>query len=103
MASLDIGANLPVGAVQTSTVHPAVQPAATTPAASVTADTTTTAPASAAPQVQTSLSVTAGEAPIDHTRVDEIRKAVQSGNYPLVPAEIGDAMVAAGLMLRKTS
>lgn len=103
MASLDIGANLPVSAVQSSTVQPAVQVAATTTAAPSTTEATTSASSSAALQVQTSLNISASEAPIDHTRVDEIRKAVQTGNYPLVPAEIGDAMVAAGLMLRKTS
>ncbi|WP_420381513.1 flagellar biosynthesis anti-sigma factor FlgM [Novosphingobium sp.] len=103
MASLDIGANLPVSAVQSSTVQPAIQPAATPQVAPIPTEATVIAASSAAPQVKTSLSVEAGAVTVDHTRVDEIRKAIQSGNYPLVPAKIGDAMVAAGLMLRKTS
>jgi negative regulator of flagellin synthesis FlgM len=42
-----------------------------------------------------------GEAPVDSDRVELIRKAVESGNYPVVPAKIADAMIAAGLLLRK--
>ena len=108
MASFDIGATGPVGPVQLNTVQPAIQTAsaritAATQATSSPAAVTTTAASSTVPQVQTSLSIGAGNVPIDHTRVDAIRKAVQNGTYPLVPAKISDAMVAAGLMLRKTS
>lgn len=42
----------------------------------------------------------AGDAPIDVQRVDEIRQAIEKGEYPLVPAKIADAMIAAGLLLR---
>jgi negative regulator of flagellin synthesis FlgM len=42
-----------------------------------------------------------GEAPVDSDRVELVRKAVESGNYPLVPAKIADAIIAAGLLLRK--
>lgn len=42
-----------------------------------------------------------GEAPVDSDRVEVVRKAVESGNYPLVPAKIADAIIAAGLLLRK--
>ena len=45
----------------------------------------------------------AQEPPIDHERVDEIRKALAEGSYPLVPAEIADALIAAQLTLRTTS
>lgn len=41
-----------------------------------------------------------GEAPVDVERVQLIRKAVESGTYPVVPTRIADAMIAAGLMLR---
>jgi negative regulator of flagellin synthesis FlgM len=45
--------------------------------------------------------VSAGvEPPVDHDRVAEIRKAVEQGHYPLVPAKIADAMIASGFMLR---
>ena len=42
-----------------------------------------------------------GQAPVDRDRVEMIRKAVDTGTYPLVPAKIADAMIAAGLLLRK--
>ena len=41
-----------------------------------------------------------GEAPVDAERVQVIRKAIESGTYPIVPARIADAMIAAGLLLR---
>jgi negative regulator of flagellin synthesis FlgM len=41
-----------------------------------------------------------GEVPIDSDRVLMIRKAIQSGSYPVVPARIADAIIAAGLLLR---
>ncbi len=34
-------------------------------------------------------------APVDTDRVDQIRKALQDGTYPLVPARIADAIIAA--------
>lgn len=39
-------------------------------------------------------------APIDAKRVEEIRKAVEEGRYPVVPTQIADAMIAAGYLLR---
>lgn len=45
--------------------------------------------------------VSAGsEAPIDHERIAEIRKAIEQGHYPLTPMKIADAMIAAGYLLR---
>lgn len=41
-----------------------------------------------------------GEAPIDTDRVATIRKAIEDGSYPVVPARIADAIIAAGLLLR---
>jgi negative regulator of flagellin synthesis FlgM len=101
MASFDIGATPPVGAVQLTSVQPTAASVAAAATTSTAAPVSGAAISTAAPEVRTSLSVSAGEAPVDRNRVDEIRKAVQSGTYPLVPAKIGDAMVAAGLMLRK--
>lgn len=43
----------------------------------------------------------AGQAPVDIDRVELIRKAVETGDYPVFPAKIADAMIAAGLLLRK--
>ena len=44
--------------------------------------------------------LSAGEPPIDAERVQIIRKAVESGTYPVLPARIADAVIAAGLLLR---
>ncbi|MFM5924012.1 MAG: flagellar biosynthesis anti-sigma factor FlgM [Novosphingobium sp.] len=41
-----------------------------------------------------------GEPPVDADRVAQIRKAVENGTYPIVPARVADAMIAAGLLLR---
>ena len=43
------------------------------------------------------------EAPVDVERVKDIRQAIETGNYPLVPAKIADAMIAAGMLLRTAS
>ena len=34
-------------------------------------------------------------------RVAQIRKAIESGSYPLIPTKVADAMIAAGMFLRK--
>lgn len=41
-----------------------------------------------------------GEAPVDGDRVTVIRKAIEEGSYPVVPARIADAIIAAGMLLR---
>lgn len=43
----------------------------------------------------------AGEPPVDSERVAMIRRAVETGAYPIVPARIADAIIAAGMMLRR--
>ncbi|WP_404482507.1 flagellar biosynthesis anti-sigma factor FlgM [Novosphingobium sp. BL-52-GroH] len=60
----------------------------------------TSNPVSAAPAVETTQALDPGAAPIDTDRVALIRKAVESGTYPVVPAKIADAMIAAGMLLR---
>ena len=43
----------------------------------------------------------AGEdAPVDAERVDTIRNAIEEGRYPVLPARVADAMIAAGYLLR---
>jgi negative regulator of flagellin synthesis FlgM len=42
----------------------------------------------------------AGAPPIDTDRVAVIRKAVEDGHYPVIPARVADAVIAAGLLLR---
>ena len=91
MPPIEIGPSRPGGAVQVRTPSAATGPAepVRTPAA-----------ASAAPQVQTSIAVNAGEAPLDADRISTIRKAIEDGSYPLIPTRIADAMIAAGMLLR---
>lgn len=38
-------------------------------------------------------------APVDHDRVEQIRNALREGTYPIVPARIADALIAARLVL----
>ena len=43
----------------------------------------------------------AGDAPpVDGRRVEVIRRAIEEGRYPVVPAQIADAMIAAGFLLK---
>ena len=42
----------------------------------------------------------AGAQPVDQDRVATIKQAIQTNTYPVVPTKIGDAMIAAGLLLR---
>jgi negative regulator of flagellin synthesis FlgM len=45
--------------------------------------------------------VSAGaEAPVDTDRVAQIRDAIEQGRYPILPAKIADAMIAARFLLR---
>jgi len=38
--------------------------------------------------------------PVDSERVAMIRSAIAHGTYPILPAKIADAMIAAGILLR---
>lgn len=43
---------------------------------------------------------TAGSAaPVDAERVEQIRSALREGTYPLLPAKVADAMIAADFIL----
>jgi negative regulator of flagellin synthesis FlgM len=52
------------------------------------------------PNVEIASASAGSGAPVDSDRVSMIRKAIEDGHYPLVPAKIADAMIAAGVMLR---
>ncbi|GHA06545.1 flagellar biosynthesis anti-sigma factor FlgM [Novosphingobium arvoryzae] len=78
-----------VGAVDVRATRPDARPAAKDAAA-----------ASDAPTVERSDAFKAGAAPVDAERVSEIRKAIDRGNYPVIPMRVADAMIAAGLLLR---
>lgn len=98
MSPIEIGASRPVGPVQVST--PKSSKAATAAAAAV-ADSATVADTGAAAQVEKSNALDAGQAaPVDVERVKDIRHAIETGKYPIIPAKIADAMIAAGMLLR---
>lgn len=91
MPPIEVGASRPIGAVSAEIARRAdAQVTTSTPAQK----TPTT------PLVATSNAIQPGDAPVDADRVAQIRKAVESGQYPLVPARIADAMIAAGILLR---
>ncbi len=52
------------------------------------------------PLVRTEALNLARQAPIDRERVELIKRAIADGSYPIVPAKIADAMIAAGILLR---
>lgn len=90
MPSIELGPTRPVRAVETRiTRHEGGQPRQPAKAGEP-----------AQPPIVTSNPLDAGDAPVDVQRVDEIRKAIETGDYPLVPAKIADAMIAAGFLLR---
>ncbi|MEO0032281.1 MAG: flagellar biosynthesis anti-sigma factor FlgM [Pseudomonadota bacterium] len=98
MSSFEIGAPRPVGAIQVKTVAATQAPSA--PAEAQATPASTPASTSAAAQVETSDAVKAGSPPIDTDRVTKIRHAIETGTYPVLPAKIADAMIAAGMLLR---
>lgn len=49
--------------------------------------------------VETNGAIASGRPPVDAERVAEIRAALRDGSYPIIPAKIADAMIAAKLML----
>lgn len=100
MSSFEIGPPRPVSAVQVNALGTGTKPVQTeTPTVQAPPSASANA-AAAAPQVETSDAVKAGAAPVDQERVRTIRQAVETGKYPLFPAKIADAMIAAGMLLR---
>lgn len=101
MAPIEVGPPQSVGAVE---IRPnrAGSPAAATAVNTVSAigQAPQQTVVSAAPVVETSQVLDPGAPPVDKERVEIIRKAVETGNYPVVPARIADAMIAAGMLLR---
>ena len=58
------------------------------------------AAAMAAPAIEVDAALTAAAPPVDHGRVNEIRKAIEQGRYPVIPMRISDALIASGFLLR---
>lgn len=102
MSPFEIGAPRPVGPVQVTTAKNAKAAGATAPTtASAAVDSQPVADAGAAAQVERSAALDAGQkAPVDAERVKEIRHAIETGSYPVLPTRIADAMIAAGMLLR---
>lgn len=50
-------------------------------------------------KLETGLALGGAQAPVDSDRVAQIRAALSSGTYPLLPTRIADAMIAAPLLL----
>ena len=109
-----IGSSPAVGSgqhIETSPVRavPAVNPqqAAVSSGTAVTGNPVAQASSAAASPTMVSTAVTStlggGAAPVDNDRVSTIRKAIQNGAYPVIPTRIGDAMIAAGVLLRTAS
>ena len=46
-------------------------------------------------KLEVGAAIEAGKPPVDNERVAEIRDALREGRYPLIPARIADAMIAA--------
>lgn len=90
MPPIELGPTRPIGAVD---IRIARQAAGLREGAGQPGGTTST--------VALSDALNPGEAPVDSDRVDQIKKAVEQGQYPLVPARIADALIAAGMLLRK--
>lgn len=44
--------------------------------------------------------VEAGQPPVDTDRVQVIAKAIEQDRYPVIPMQVADAMIAAGMLLR---
>ncbi|NKJ40737.1 flagellar biosynthesis anti-sigma factor FlgM [Novosphingobium sp. SG720] len=108
MSNIEIGPSRPVGAVQVKiatadTAAPqAVAEAPASPSAAATAapSAPATIASAASATVATSGATRAGDVPVSSDRVAQIRKAIEEGHYPVIPAQIADAMIAAGMLLR---
>lgn len=89
MPPIELGPMRPLGAVDTRLAR----------VAGGRGDTTAKAASAEAPASPGAV-LDAGEAPVDVERVAQVRKAVMEGSYPLLPAKVADAIIAAGLLLR---
>lgn len=94
MPPIDTRLTSPIGSVQAASLN--VRLART---ASGSSDQPAKAPTADATAV-ISDTLDAGAAPVNADRVKEIRKALETGTYPIFPATIADGIIAAGLILR---
>lgn len=94
MPPIELGPLRPIGAVDARLARAADSRTGTSPRAE--------APSSSSPVVQSEAlaALDPGQPPVNAERVAQVRKAVESGTYPLVPATVADAIIAAGVILR---
>ncbi|HMO67523.1 MAG TPA: flagellar biosynthesis anti-sigma factor FlgM [Novosphingobium sp.] len=92
MPPIELGPLRPVGAVEARLARTADNRTGPSPKAE----------AKAAPLVRSEAlaALDPGQPPVDAERVAQVRKAVESGTYPLVPVTVADAIIAAGVILR---
>ena len=94
MPPIELGPLRPVGAVDARLARAADSRSGASPKAE--------AAASSSPVVQSEAlaALDPGQPPVNAERVAQVRKAVETGTYPLVPATVADAIIAAGVILR---
>jgi negative regulator of flagellin synthesis FlgM len=95
MADIKLGAAPPVGTAGARVATTKYSGARTTgeTAASELGDSVAAAAATGAQALD------AGAPPVDNDRVSLIRKAIADGNYPIIPSRVGDAIIAAGMLV----
>ena len=92
MSPLDIG--------KTAAIRPARAQSSERPASPGAAPASAPATGSDGVRVDVASGTADSAAPVDHDRVAQIRDALRDGTYPIVPAQIADALIAARLSLR---
>jgi negative regulator of flagellin synthesis FlgM len=93
MADINLGAVPPVRATGMRIANAARGATGAGPATPSAPETAAVDSASAAQTLD------AGAAPVDHARVSLIRKAIADGSYPVIPSRVGDAIIAAGILV----
>lgn len=88
MPPIEMGPLRPIGAIDNRIARPADTPGESPSRA-----------AQARPTVIASDALDPGALPVNAERVAEIRKAIESGTYPIIPVRVADAMIAAGYLL----
>ena len=97
MSSIGSGASLAAGQqVDSQTVR---RLAGAAPASPVSAEAQSSA-TNSAPALVSSTARDAGIMPVNAERVSQIKQAIPSGRYPVLPEKVSDALIAAGLLLQ---
>ena len=95
MPPIEVGSTNPLGAAQARFSR-----AGSTTGAATSLSAPSLSAWSESPTVDASAGLDPGAVPIDLDRVALIRKALENGTYPVIPTQIADAMIAAGVLLR---